>query len=267
MKRKFSFLALFSFLIISLLACETIGLPVETSQEEEGRDLSAIIAVEKQSNNQSSSQAFADEEDAPSVIEGEDYYDKDAVAEYIHVYGELPPNYITKEEADDMGWSVEDNDGYVIGGNRFGNREGLLPEEDGRQYFEADLIDGYTSHRGPQRLVYSNDGLIFFSDDHYSSFTQLYQKGGQMRYYILFGECFTSRENTYAYLQRVFGFPDTFGNNLDALWDSLTDLKGSEIQIVNARNIIEEMGDYGMKILNVFGDLAQEGYCNVTINW
>ena len=73
-----------------------------------------------------------------------------------------------------MGWSVEDNDGYVIGGNRFGNREGLLPEEDGRQYFEADLIDGYTSHRGPQRLVYSNDGLIFFSDDHYSSFTQLY---------------------------------------------------------------------------------------------
>lgn len=174
MKRKFSFLALFSFLIISLLACKTIGLPVEASQEEEGRDLSAIIAVEKQSNNQSSSQAFADEEDAPSVIEGEDYYDKDAVAEYIHVYGELPPNYITKEEADDMGWSVEDNDGYVIGGNRFGNREGLLPEEDGRQYFEADLIDGYTSHRGPQRLVYSNDGLIFFSDDHYSSFTQLY---------------------------------------------------------------------------------------------
>lgn len=88
-----------------------------------------------------------------------------------------------------------------------------------------------------------------------------------MRYYILFGECFSSRDDTYVYLRRVFSFPDTFGNNLDALWDSLTDLKGSEIQIVNARHIIEQMGDYGMKILNVFGDLALEGYCNVTINW
>lgn len=66
--------------------------------------------------------------------------------------------------------------GAIIGGNRFGNREGLLPKKEGRTYYEADIMAGYTDHRGPQRLVYSNDGLIFFTDDHYDHFVQIIPK-------------------------------------------------------------------------------------------
>lgn len=169
MKRKYSFFFILSILVFSLFACESLGLPEERSRDSHSIDLSTIITMEKIPSSEEHA-----EEDANEVIEDEDYYEKDQVALYIHLYSQLPPNYITKEEADDMGWSVEDNGGYVIGGNRFGNREGLLPEKKGRQYYEADLVEGYTDHRGPVRLVYSNDGLIFYTDDHYSSFTQLY---------------------------------------------------------------------------------------------
>lgn len=111
------------------------------------------------------------EEQGP--IETQAYYDRDDVALYIHTYNDLPPNYITKDQADDMNWSPQDRE-YVVGGDRFGNREGLLPRAQGRQYYEADVQAGYTDHRGPERIVYSNDGLIFYTDDHYDSFSQLY---------------------------------------------------------------------------------------------
>ena len=62
----------------------------------------------------------------------------------------------------------------MVGGDSFGNREGQLPKKSGRRYYEADLKAGYTNHRGPLRLVYSNDGLIFYTQDHYDSFEQLY---------------------------------------------------------------------------------------------
>ena len=101
------------------------------------------------------------------------YYERDDVAAYLNTYRTLPPNYITKKEADAMQWTTDDPI-YVIGGDRFGNREGLLPKKSGRQYYEADLKSGYTHHRGPERLVYSDDGLIFYTPDHYDSFEQLY---------------------------------------------------------------------------------------------
>ena len=101
------------------------------------------------------------------------YYLKDDGIAYIHQYGHLPQNYISKREAEQQGWTPRDTT-YVVGGNRFGNREGQLPKKKGRQYYEADVQAGYTDHRGPQRIVYSNDGLIFFTDDHYQSFQQYY---------------------------------------------------------------------------------------------
>lgn len=107
------------------------------------------------------------------IIEDTFYYEKEEVSEYIKKYNKLPPNYITKDEANKIGWSVEDNDGLVIGGDRFGNREKKLPYKKGREYYEADLIQGYSYHRGPVRLVYSNDGLIFYTDDHYETFEEL----------------------------------------------------------------------------------------------
>ena len=104
----------------------------------------------------------------------QEYYEKDEVAAYIHKFNALPPNYISKQRAKEINWRANDGSGLVIGGNRFGNREGILPEERGRQYYECDLIEGYTTHRGASRLVYSNDGLVFYTNDHYESFEQLY---------------------------------------------------------------------------------------------
>ena len=108
---------------------------------------------------------------------GEYYYDVENVVLYLYIYDELPPNYITKDEARDLGWrggSVEDYlEGAAIGGDRFGNREGILPEGPGRTYTECDIdTDGYGS-RGSRRLVFSSDGLYFYSKNHYKTFTEV----------------------------------------------------------------------------------------------
>lgn len=126
------------------------------------------LASEKDSNKQT------DNNMTTNLDEHEWYYELEDVALYLHQYGKLPENYITKAEARDMGWEADETNGYVVGGDKFSNREGLLPKESGRQYYEADIEAGYTDHRGPERLVFSNDGLIFYTDDHYSSFEQLY---------------------------------------------------------------------------------------------
>lgn len=104
------------------------------------------------------------------------YTSKEEVAEYLHTYNELPPNYITKQEAYDLGWVPhqqnlwEVSDQKSIGGDRFMNREGLLPEN---TYFEAD-IDYQGKGRNAKRLVYSKDGKIYYTHDHYESFEELY---------------------------------------------------------------------------------------------
>lgn len=108
---------------------------------------------------------------------GNNYYDVANVVLYLEVYNELPPNYITKSEAQALGWeggSVEKyKEGAAIGGDTFGNREGLLPAADGRKYTECDIdTHGYSS-RGSRRLVFSNDGLYFYTSNHYESFSEV----------------------------------------------------------------------------------------------
>jgi hypothetical protein len=106
------------------------------------------------------------------------YYSAEDVALYLVTYGCLPENFITKNEARELGWeggSVEDYaPGYAIGGDRFGNREGLLPKADGRQYYECDIDTLGKDSRGAKRIVFSNDGLIYYTGDHYESFILLY---------------------------------------------------------------------------------------------
>lgn len=106
------------------------------------------------------------------------YYDLENVVLYLYVYGELPANYITKDEAEDLGWqggSVQRYlEGAAIGGDHFGNREGLLPKADGRTYTECDLYTDGEDERGAYRLVFSNDGLYFYTENHYKSFTEVY---------------------------------------------------------------------------------------------
>lgn len=108
------------------------------------------------------------------------YFDIDSVALYIHTYGRLPSNFITKAEARKLGWesgSVEKYaPGRAIGGDHFGNYEGLLPEKNGRRYTECDIDTRGASSRGAKRIVFSNDGLIYYSSDHYEHFDLLYGK-------------------------------------------------------------------------------------------
>jgi hypothetical protein len=118
-------------------------------------------------------------EDDVGLDEDGSYTSKDEVAAYIHQYGRLPSNFITKKEAKKLGWiSIEGNLGEVapgksIGGDYFGNYEELLPEKDGRDYYECDInTDG--SYRGAERIVFSNDGLIYYTSDHYETFELLY---------------------------------------------------------------------------------------------
>ena len=113
-----------------------------------------------------------------SLTEDGTYSSRDDVALYIHTYGHLPGNFITKKEARELGWSggsVEEYaPGKCIGGDHFGNYEGLLPEKSGRSYTECDIDTLGSSGRGAKRIIFSNDGLIYYTDDHYASFTLLY---------------------------------------------------------------------------------------------
>ena len=116
---------------------------------------------------------------AADLDEDGTYTSKDDVALYLHLYDHLPSNFITKKEAKKLGWVKEKGNfseaapGKSIGGDYFGNYEGILPEKDGREYHECDIdFDG--GSRGAKRIVYSNDGLIYYTEDHYESFELLY---------------------------------------------------------------------------------------------
>ena len=115
----------------------------------------------------------------PDTVPDEDgaYTDKDELALYIHLYGHLPDNFVTKDEAEAAGWTggavSKKLPGKSIGGDRFYNREGLLPSAKGRVWTECDVGDPKKG-RGAERIVFSNDGLIYYSPDHYDSFELLY---------------------------------------------------------------------------------------------
>jgi len=116
--------------------------------------------------------------EAPAIDEDGIYDSKDEVALYIHTYGHLPSNYITKKEAEALGWqggSLSDYaPGKCIGGGHFGNYEGILPDKPGREWTECDIDTLNYKSRGSRRIVFSNDGLIYYSGDHYKTFELLY---------------------------------------------------------------------------------------------
>lgn len=153
-----------ALLLIGFTGCSGLELAVEEAESPAAEE----PAVE------------APQEEPEDAIAEDGYYTSpEEVALYLHTYNRLPDNYITKEDAMDLGWDAQEGnlwevtDRMSIGGNRFGNREKLLPEADGRQYYEAD-VNYEGGYRGAERLVYSNDGLIFYTRDHYESFEQLY---------------------------------------------------------------------------------------------
>ena len=156
---------------------ESAALPASEAQE------SAEEASEEPA--QASDQETAAEEteeapaaETPAIDEDGVYTTKDDVALYLHTYGHLPSNFITKKEAEKLGWSGGSLEPYApgkcIGGSHFGNYEGILPEKDGRSYTECDIDTLGAGSRGAKRIVFSNDGLIYYTEDHYETFELLY---------------------------------------------------------------------------------------------
>jgi len=106
------------------------------------------------------------------------YSTMEEVAVYLATYEELPDNFLTKNEAEKLGWDNRKGNldkvapGCSIGGNRFGNYEGILPDAKNRKWTECDInFEG--GYRGGERICFSNDGLIYYTDDHYESFTKV----------------------------------------------------------------------------------------------
>ena len=118
------------------------------------------------------------EEEAEDLPEDGSHTSKEEVALYLHLYDHLPSNFITKQEARKLGWEGGSLEPYApgkcIGGDRFGNHEGILPEKEGRGYKECDIDTLGAGSRGAKRIVYSDDGLIYYTEDHYASFGLLY---------------------------------------------------------------------------------------------
>ena len=181
-------------LMFALGACTRQEARRESNKVESSRAESSKESTNSQGEESSSEEtvsesseetALESSEDAPyqntglNVEENGNYISKEEVALYIHTFGKLPINYITKKEAQDMGWDPSKGNlsdilpGMSIGGSDFGNYEGALPRANGRRYFECD-IDYEGGYRGAKRLVYSNDGLVFYTEDHYNIFEQIY---------------------------------------------------------------------------------------------
>lgn len=100
------------------------------------------------------------------------------VASYLQQHRQLPDYYLPKAEARRQGWDAARGNlcsalpGRAIGGDRFSNREGSLPQLTGRRWFEAD-VNYRCGRRGTDRMLYSSDGLIYVTHDHYRHFEQV----------------------------------------------------------------------------------------------
>lgn len=158
-----------------LSAENNASLPGEDSGEVQGENAQDSAG----SGNASSAVSTPAGAVGVSVDEDGTYTSKDEVAVYIHTFGHLPSNYISKTKARNAGWVSKEGNlhevlpGMSIGGSEFYNDEGLLPDAPGRTWTECD-INYAGGYRGAERIVFSNDGLIFYTADHYETFEQLY---------------------------------------------------------------------------------------------
>ena len=169
MKKQLTAWLLALVMLFSLVGCGTDA-PVQ--------DETNLPQQEQQDVQNAPSEDVDMPDETAQIDEDGSYTTKDDVALYIHTYGHLPDNFITKKDAQALGWPGGSLEPYApgkcIGGSRFGNYEGLLPEADGRTYTECDIDTLGADSRGAKRIVFSNDGLIYYTEDHYKSFELLY---------------------------------------------------------------------------------------------
>ena len=174
-------LALF-VLMLSFSGCRKKPGPTTEPTTAETISVTAAAETETAADTAAAVQTAAETETGPDAVSVEidgTYTSKEEVAAYIHKYRCLPSNFITKSEAQALGWDSSKGNlwdvakGKSIGGDRFGNYEGYLPKAKGRVYYECDI--GYEGgRRGAERIVFSNDGLVYYTKDHYNTFELLY---------------------------------------------------------------------------------------------
>ena len=175
MKKRLTAWLLALVLALSLAGCgeDTSTVAVFPSQDAQQQD-----TLPDDDGTVSDLPDDGDDSGAEAIDEDGSFTSKEEVALYIHTYGRLPDNFITKKEAQALGWPGGSLEPYApgkcIGGSRFGNYEGLLPEKEGRTYTECDIDTLGAESRGAKRIVFSNDGLIYYTGDHYESFELLY---------------------------------------------------------------------------------------------
>ena len=181
-------------LLLTLLALAVAALAPKTVSAEipglRARQQQTLLARSRKKKKNTPTPA-ATETPAPAAAE-EDFrgmtptpvpegpiIDPQSIADYLFAHGELPDNFITKKEARALGWDSSRNyvsdvaPGMSIGGDRFGNYEESLPVVKGRQYYEADCW--YTGgRRNAYRIIYSDDGHVWYTEDHYQTFTELF---------------------------------------------------------------------------------------------
>ena len=169
MKKQLTAWLLALVILFSLVGCGADALVQDDSS----------LPQQEQQDAQNAPSEDADMPDETAQIDEDgSYTTKDDVALYIHTYGHLPDNFITKKDAQALGWPGGSLEPYApgkcIGGSRFGNYEGLLPEADGRTYTECDIDTLGADTRGAKRIAFTNDGLIYYTEDHYETFELLY---------------------------------------------------------------------------------------------
>lgn len=165
-----------SFESASTSAAETL---LESEQEYEDKtEKTPTSAARQETEVQTEAETIAETTEEKSIDKNGSYTTKEDVSLYLYTYNQLPQNFITKKEAEALGWEGGSLEPYApgkcIGGSRFGNYEELLPEKEGRQYYECDIDTLGAEKRGAKRLVYSDDGLIYYTADHYETFELLY---------------------------------------------------------------------------------------------
>lgn len=159
--------------------------PAESTSPTESAPLEDTTPPEEEVPEENPAEYVPDVDDSTGEPSAEIEFDLDPdgsyttaedVSAYLITYGELPSNFITKKEAKALGWPGGNLEPYApgmcIGGDRFGNYEGLLPED--RDYHECDIDTLGAKSRGAKRLVFSDDGLIYYTEDHYETFELLY---------------------------------------------------------------------------------------------
>ena len=175
-KKLFSVFLILAFLISFIPACNDT-----TNTNYKDTNTQILKANDDEKNIKDNTKKDGDNNNLKTikVEENKSYTSKDEVALYIYKFKKLPSNFITKSEAKKLGWDSSKGNldeiakGKSIGGDKFSNREKILPTKKDRKYIECD-IDYNGGFRGSKRIVFSNDSLIYYTEDHYKTFTLLY---------------------------------------------------------------------------------------------